>query len=183
MCIRFTSLLKERCNRCKLPSFQKTSRFFTALIKINKPKFCPAFQNRSVQLVARNRECLKALNNVPYVIWSCIKMHATHEIVNYASRLIIRATSCTLRFWKARRNFGSLILISAVKDQAVFGRKAICNDYSVPLTKKWNACTFNLTGNIGSTWWKVIHKNNHRNGNKNGRHIDLPFFISAVELN
>ncbi|ERH26761.1 hypothetical protein HMPREF9065_01764, partial [Aggregatibacter sp. oral taxon 458 str. W10330] len=38
--------------------------------------------NCSVQLVARNRECLKALNNVPCVIWSCIKMHATNEIVN-----------------------------------------------------------------------------------------------------
>ena len=25
-------------------------------------------------------------------------MHATHEIMNYALRLIIRATSCTLRF-------------------------------------------------------------------------------------
>ena len=57
------------------------------------------FVNRSVQLVARNHECPKALNNVPCVIWSCIKMHATHEIVNYASRLIIRATSCTLRFY------------------------------------------------------------------------------------
>ena len=94
--------------------------------------------NRSVQLVARNHECLKGLNNVPCVIWSCIKMHATHEmrelrievnhscnklhvtheirelqhievnhscnklhvtheIVNYTSRLIIRATNCTLR--------------------------------------------------------------------------------------
>ena len=53
----------------------------------------------SVQLVARNRECPKELNNVPCVIWSCIKMHATHEIVNYASRLIIRATSCSLRFY------------------------------------------------------------------------------------
>ena len=53
--------------------------------------------NRSVQLVARNHECPKELNNVPCVIWSCIKMHATHEIVNYASRLIIRASRCTLR--------------------------------------------------------------------------------------
>jgi len=53
--------------------------------------------NRSVQLVARNSECSKALNNLPCVIWSCIKMHATHEIVNYTSRWIIRATSCTLR--------------------------------------------------------------------------------------
>ena len=73
--------------------------------------------NRSVQLVARNHECPKGLNNVPCVVWSCIKMHATHEmhelcievnyscnkmyatheIVNYASRLIIRATSCTLQ--------------------------------------------------------------------------------------
>ena len=32
----------------------------------------------------RNRECPKGLNNVPCVIWSCIKMHATNEIVNYA---------------------------------------------------------------------------------------------------
>ena len=39
-------------------------------------------KNRSVQLVARNRECPKGLNNVPCVVWSCIKMHATYEIVN-----------------------------------------------------------------------------------------------------
>jgi len=53
-----------------------------------------------VQQVARytrNRECLKGVNNVLCVVWSCIKMHATHEIMNYASRLIIRATSCTPR--------------------------------------------------------------------------------------
>ena len=48
-------------------------------------------KNCSVQLVARNRECPKELNNVPCVVWS------THEIMNYALRLIIRATSCTLR--------------------------------------------------------------------------------------
>jgi len=30
----------------------------------------------------RNREYTKGLNNVPCVVWSCIKMHATHEIVN-----------------------------------------------------------------------------------------------------
>ena len=53
--------------------------------------------NGSVQLVARNRECQKGVNNVLWVVWSCIKMHATHEIMNYASRLTIRATSCTLR--------------------------------------------------------------------------------------
>ena len=53
--------------------------------------------NRSVQLVARNHECPKELNNVPCVISSCINMHATHEILNYTSRLIIRATSCTLQ--------------------------------------------------------------------------------------
>ena len=44
--------------------------------------------NRSVQLVARNREFQKELNNVPCVVWSCIKLHVTHEIVNYALRLI-----------------------------------------------------------------------------------------------
>ena len=49
-------------------------------------------KNRSVQLVARNFEYPKGLNNVLCVVWSCIKMHATHEIVNCASRLIIRAT-------------------------------------------------------------------------------------------
>ena len=32
---------------------------------------------RSVQLVARNREYPKGLNNVPCVVRSCIKMHAT----------------------------------------------------------------------------------------------------------
>ena len=45
--------------------------------------------NCSVQLVARNREYPKELNNVLCVIWSCIKMHATHKIVNYASRLML----------------------------------------------------------------------------------------------
>ena len=58
--------------------------------------------NRSVPLVARNREFPKELNNVPCVVWSCIKLHVTHEIVNYVSRLIIRATSCTLRHRELR---------------------------------------------------------------------------------
>ena len=58
---------------------------------------CGHFWNRSVQRVARNRESPKGVNNAPCVAWSCIKMHATHEIMNYVSRLIIRATSCTLR--------------------------------------------------------------------------------------
>ena len=60
-------------------------------------------QNRSVQLVARNRKCLKGLNNVLCVVWSCIKMHATHEIINYALRLIIHATdSQTLAGYKKK---------------------------------------------------------------------------------
>ena len=51
--------------------------------------------NRSVQLVARNRECPKRLT---FCTWfGRASRHATHEIVNYVSRLIIRATSCTLR--------------------------------------------------------------------------------------
>jgi len=58
---------------------------------------CGHFWNRSVQRVARNREYPKGVNHVPGVVWSCIKMHATYEIMNYALRLIIRATSCTLR--------------------------------------------------------------------------------------
>jgi len=37
---------------------------------------------QQVARYARNRECPKALNNVPCVIWSCNKLHATHEIVN-----------------------------------------------------------------------------------------------------
>jgi len=80
-------------------AFYKKDLYFTKLLK----RFVKAgnrvyfLVNRSVQLVARNRECPKELNNVPCVVWSCIKMHATHKIVNYISRLIIRATSCTLR--------------------------------------------------------------------------------------
>ena len=35
-----------------------------------------------MQLVARNREYSKGLNNVPCVVWSCNKLHATHEIMN-----------------------------------------------------------------------------------------------------
>ena len=46
--------------------------------------------NRSVQLVARNHEYPKELNNVPYVVWSCIKMHATHEIINRSVQLVAR---------------------------------------------------------------------------------------------
>ena len=121
--------------------------------------------HRSVQLVARNRKCGKGLNNVPcvvrscnklhatresrityrgwfiratsctlhskwitllmvdnalfekthakitalyfmlWLIWSCIKMHVTRQSINYTSRLIIRATSCTLRtkLWTPER--------------------------------------------------------------------------------
>jgi len=47
-----------------------------------------------VQLVARyarNHELRIKVNH------SCIKMHATYEIVNYTLRLIIRASICTLR--------------------------------------------------------------------------------------
>ena len=37
---------------------------------------------QQVARYARNREYSKGLNNVPCVVWSCIKMHAAHEIVN-----------------------------------------------------------------------------------------------------
>ena len=37
------------------------------------------------------------MNRVSGLNLSCIKMHATRESVNRVSRLIIRATSCTLR--------------------------------------------------------------------------------------
>ncbi|ERH27707.1 hypothetical protein HMPREF9065_01086 [Aggregatibacter sp. oral taxon 458 str. W10330] len=57
----------------------------------NRVYFHITIVSRSVQLVARNHECPKELNNVPCMVWSSIKMHA------YASRLIIHATSCTLR--------------------------------------------------------------------------------------
>ena len=54
--------------------------------------------NRSVQLVARNHKCPKELNNVPCVIWSCIKMHATNEITNYtvnrSVQLVARNHEC-----------------------------------------------------------------------------------------
>ena len=60
-------------------------------------------QNRSVQLVARNREYPKGLNNVLCVVWWCIKMHATYEIMNCALRLIIHATdSQTLAGYKKK---------------------------------------------------------------------------------
>jgi len=51
----------------------------------------------------RNRECPKGLNNVPCVIWSCIKMHATYETVSARKGEITfpewfgRASRCTLR--------------------------------------------------------------------------------------
>ena len=37
------------------------------------------------------------VNRVPRLNHSCNKLHATHEIVNYTSTLIIRASRCTLR--------------------------------------------------------------------------------------
>jgi len=46
---------------------------------------------QQVARYARNRELRIEINH------SCNKLHATHEIMNYASRLIICATSCTLR--------------------------------------------------------------------------------------
>ena len=45
---------------------------------------------RSVQLVARNYECPKGLNNVPCVVLSCIEMHATREIINRSVQLVAR---------------------------------------------------------------------------------------------
>ena len=51
-------------------------------------------ESRSVQLVARNHECLKALNNVLCVfVHQDARYERNHEL---HSRLIIRATSCTL---------------------------------------------------------------------------------------
>ena len=75
----------------RLPFRAYTSQALKRLVKTGHRVYfyITILVNRSVQLVARNHECPKALNNVPCVIWSCIKMHATHEIVNYASRLII----------------------------------------------------------------------------------------------
>ena len=46
---------------------------------------------QQVARYARNRELHIEVN------YSCNKLYATHEIMNYALRLIIRATSCTLR--------------------------------------------------------------------------------------
>jgi len=47
----------------------------------------------NVSYVAQNREYPKELNNIPCVVWSCIKMHATHEIVN------IQKGEITFRAW------------------------------------------------------------------------------------
>ena len=92
--------------------------YFTSLKTGNRVYFhITILVNRSVQLVARNHECPKGLNNLPCVVWSCIKMHATHEmrelhievnyscnklhatheIVNYKLKLIIRTTRCMPR--------------------------------------------------------------------------------------
>ena len=46
---------------------------------------------QQVARYARNHELRIKVN------YSCNKLHATHEIMNYALKLIIRATSCTLR--------------------------------------------------------------------------------------
>ena len=54
-------------------------------------------QNRSVQLVARPNHARNVISPFRAFTISCNKLHATHKIVNYASKLIIRATSCTLR--------------------------------------------------------------------------------------
>jgi len=42
-------------------------------------------ESRSVQLVARNREYPKGLNNVPCVVRSCNKLHATWNYVRDVS--------------------------------------------------------------------------------------------------
>ena len=76
-----------------------------------------------VQQVARyirNRECPKGVNNVSYVVWSCNKLHATYEIVNYVSRLIIRATSCTRREVNIRIAYGFYSQALAGDNQKLF---------------------------------------------------------------
>ena len=57
---------------------------------------CGLIVDRSVQLVARNREYSERVNNVPCVVRSCIKMHATRESWITYRGWIFRATSCTL---------------------------------------------------------------------------------------
>ena len=61
--------------------------------------------NRSVQLVAQNRECLKEGNNVPCVVLSCNKLHATW---NYARDVSVvqqnaRDNMESRYAWKTRR--------------------------------------------------------------------------------
>ena len=46
---------------------------------------------QQVARYVRNRKLRIEVNH------SCNKLHATHEIANYALRLIIRAISCTVR--------------------------------------------------------------------------------------
>ncbi|ERH26390.1 hypothetical protein HMPREF9065_01960 [Aggregatibacter sp. oral taxon 458 str. W10330] len=52
---------------------------------------------------SRNGECPKGVNNVLCMVWSCIKMHATYEIINARKGEITfcmwfhRASRCTLR--------------------------------------------------------------------------------------
>jgi len=58
---------------------------------------------QQVARYARNHECPKGFNNIPCVVRSCNKLHATHEIMNARKGSITfrawfgRATSCTLR--------------------------------------------------------------------------------------
>ncbi|ERH26109.1 hypothetical protein HMPREF9065_02071 [Aggregatibacter sp. oral taxon 458 str. W10330] len=50
-----------------------------------------------MQLVARPNHAWNVIYPFRVFTISCNKLHATHEIMNYTLRLIIRATSCTLR--------------------------------------------------------------------------------------
>ena len=85
-------------------------------------------QNRSVQLVARNREYPKGLNNVLCVVWWCIKMHATHEIMNCALRLIIHATdSQTLAGYKKKVRSKFTVNFDRTWDERISGF-SICSN-------------------------------------------------------
>ena len=98
-------------------------------------------QNRSVQLVARNREYPKGLNNVLCVVWSCIKMHATHEIINYALRF--NPSCIKMHATHEIMNYASRLIIHATDSQTLAGYK-----------KKVRS---KFTVNFDRTWWERIN--------------------------
>ena len=140
-----------------------------------------------MQLVARNYEYLKGLNmfcawfgratrctlrtkswmservnNVPCVVWSCIKMHATHEIPSDGARFLTRAisyqrvigTRCEVCAIKCPENKSAVDFPSVFNTSKIHRTFFISRLMTTATKVVW--CWHRNGWNNGNVWWRAV---------------------------